>query len=99
MCCLQGMAQIGTWKVYPSYNHITDVQQAGSTIYTLASGGLFAYHKSDNSVQTFDRTTGLNDTEITHIGYNRAAKRLVIAVSYTHLAPLFACFNAAMSCE
>lgn len=78
MCCLQGMAQIGTWKVYPSYNHITDVQQAGSTIYTLASGGLFAYHKSDNSVQTFDRTTGLNDTEITHIGYNRAAKRLVI---------------------
>lgn len=78
MCCLQGMAQIGTWKVYPSYDHITDVQQAGSTIYTLASGGLFAYHKSDNSVQTFDRTTGLNDTEITHIGYNRAAKRLVI---------------------
>lgn len=78
MCCLQGMAQIGTWKVYPSYNHITDVQQAESTIYTLASGGLFAYHKSDNSVQTFDRTTGLNDTEITHIGYNRASKRLVI---------------------
>ena len=78
MCCLQGMAQIGTWKVYPSYDHITDVQQAGSTIYTLASGGLFAYHKSDNSVQTFDRTTGLNDTEITHIGYNRAAKRLVV---------------------
>ena len=32
MCCLQGMAQIGTWKVYPSYDHITDVQQAGSTI-------------------------------------------------------------------
>lgn len=78
MCYLQSMAQIGTWKVYPSYNHITDVQQAGSTIYTLASGGLFAYHKSDNSVQTFDRTTGLNDTEITHIGYNRVAKRLVI---------------------
>lgn len=78
MCCLKNMAQIGTWKVYPSYEHITDVQQAGSTIYTLASGGLFAYHKSDNSVQTLDRTTGLNDTEITHIGYNRAARRLVI---------------------
>ena len=28
MCCLHGMAQIGTWKVYPSYDHITDVQQA-----------------------------------------------------------------------
>ncbi len=78
MGCLQGLSQIGSWKVYPSYHDITDVQPAGNIVYVLASGGLFCYDKDDNSIQTFDKKTGLNDVEISHIAYSSAAKRLII---------------------
>ena len=78
MGCLQGLSQIGSWKVYPAYHDIMDVQQAGNRVYVLASGGLFCYDKDDNSIQTFDKKTGLNDVEISHIAYCSAAKRLII---------------------
>ncbi len=76
--CLQGLSQIGSWKVYPAYHDITDVEPAGKRVYVLASGGLFCYDKDDNSIQTYDKKTGLNDVEINHIAYSSAAKRLII---------------------
>lgn len=79
LCGLQGMAQIGTWKVYPAYEDVTDIQSAGNMVYVLASGGLYAYNKNDNSIQTFDKTTVLNDVDITHIAYNKNVKQLLIA--------------------
>ncbi len=78
VCYLSGIAQVETWKMYPSYYEITEIQPAGNTIFVLASGALFSYHKNDNSVQTYDKTTVLNDVDIAHIAYNKAVKRLVI---------------------
>lgn len=75
---LHTTAQIGTWKVYPSYNNITDIIPNGNKIYVLASGALFVYDKTDNSIQTFDKSNLLNDVDITHIAYNKVAKQFVI---------------------
>ena len=35
-------AGIGTWRNYLAYSDITDVQQAGTTLFVLASGGLYS---------------------------------------------------------
>ncbi len=70
-------ASAGTWKNYLAYSEITDVQQAGNTIFVLASNSLYSYNTADNSITTFDKTNGLSDCEIKMMAWCGAAKRLV----------------------
>ena len=68
-----------TWRSYLSYASPQQIVQAnGSLIYVLASNGLYSYNPNDQSVRTFDKVNGLSDGNITHIAYNKAARRLVI---------------------
>lgn len=67
------------WKAYLSYYDPTEIVEGeGKTIYVLASGGLYRYDRSDQSLTTYDKTLGLSDCGITHIGWSQKAKRLVI---------------------
>lgn len=67
------------WKAYLSYYDPTEIMEGeGKTIYVLASGGLYSYDRSDQSLTTYDKTLGLSDCGITHIGWSQKAKRLVI---------------------
>jgi hypothetical protein len=73
------MAQTGTWKAYVSYYEPTEIEQAANNvIYVLASNGLYSYNTSDQSLQTYDKTTVLNDCDIAHIAWCQQARRLVI---------------------
>ncbi len=74
----QQASTIGTWKNYMAYYDVQDVQQAGKLLYVLASNDLYVYNENDQSIQTYDKTNGLNDTEIQTISYNKSAKRLII---------------------
>jgi streptogramin lyase len=71
-------AQVGTWANYLSYADITDVVKGGSVLYVLASGNLFSYSTSDESVVTYDKANTLSDTQISHIAWCSAQSRLVI---------------------
>jgi hypothetical protein len=72
-------SQIGQWKSYLSYYEPTEIEEAGGNmLYVLASNGLYSYNKKDHSLQTYDKTTVLNDCGIAHIAWCQAAKRLVI---------------------
>lgn len=67
------------WKAYLSYYDPTEIVEGeGRNIYVLASGGLYRYDRSDQSLTTYDKTLGLSDCGITHIGWSQKAKRLVI---------------------
>ncbi len=72
------IAAVGTWKNYLAYSSITDVQQGGTMVYVLASGGLYTYNTTDQSITTYDKASGLNDCEIGYIAWCQAAKRLII---------------------
>ena len=74
---LYGLAQIGTWKNYLSYNHIEQICSAGDDIFVRASNGLYQYNQKDLSITTYDRTNGLSDTNIKFIGWSKQAKRLI----------------------
>lgn len=72
-------AQTGKWKSYLSYYNPTEIETAGSNmLYVLASNSLYSYNKSDKSLQTYDKTTVLNDCGIAHIAWCQKAKRLLI---------------------
>lgn len=47
-------------------------------LYVLASNSLYSYNKTDKSLQTYDKTTVLNDCGIAHIAWCQKAKRLLI---------------------
>lgn len=77
-CLLSHAFSTGTWKAYLAYHDITEIQQAGSSIYVLASNNLYSYNQNDQSILTYDKTKTLSDCHITHIAYCSSAKRLVI---------------------
>ncbi|MBP8758130.1 MAG: Por secretion system protein [Prevotella sp.] len=80
--CMVQAEQTGKWKAYLSYSDVQDVDQgSGNIIYVLASNNIYSYNAADQSIQTFDKTNGLSDCNISHISYNKSAKRLVIIYS------------------
>ena len=70
-------AQVGTWKHYLAYHEVQDICSTGDYLFVLASNGLYQYNLNDQSITTYDRTNGLSDTHITHIGWSQQANRLI----------------------
>ena len=67
------------WKAYLAYSDPTEIERAsGNLIYVLASGDLYSYDTSDQSLQTYDKTTVLSDCGIAHIAWCQQARRMVI---------------------
>ena len=71
-------AAIGDWKIYMSYSEPQQIQETGNYLFVQASNSLYLYNKNDQSIQTFDKTTGMSDVVVTNISWNQQAKRLVI---------------------
>lgn len=74
-----GATAIGTWKAYMSYYDVTEIEKGGNMLYVLASGNLYSYNESDQSIRTYDKINLLSDCDITHIAWCQSTKRLVIA--------------------
>lgn len=78
-------AAVGDWKVYMAYSEPQNIQETGNYLFVQASNSLYLYNKGDQSIQTFDKTTGMNDVVITHISWNKNAKRLVIVYDNSNI--------------
>lgn len=75
---LQSPAAIGDWRIYRSYDEPQQIQETGNYLFVMASNSLYLYNKNDQSIQTFDKTTGMSDIVVTNISWNQQTKRLVI---------------------
>ncbi len=71
-------AQVGSWRNYMSYHEPQQIVKGGQQLYVRASNSLYQYNLNDHSITTYDKVTGLNDSYITHIGWNEQVKRLII---------------------
>lgn len=79
------VSQVGTWRNYLAYSEVQDIQEAGNYLFVLASNGLYQYNKNDQSIFTYDKTNGMNDTNISHIRWCPQAKRLVVVYSNSNI--------------
>ena len=70
-------AQVGTWKNYLAYYEVQDICAAEDELFVLASNDLYQYNLNDQSIYTYDKTNGLNDTYITLIAWSKQAQRLI----------------------
>ena len=78
-------AAIGDWRIYMAYSNPQQIERVGEKLFVRASNSLYLYNKTDQSLQTFDKTTGLNDVTITQIGWNTTAKRLVVVYNNSNI--------------
>ena len=78
-------AAIGDWKAYMAYHEVQEIEQAGNLVFVQASNNLYVYNQSDQSIQTFSKMDYLNDCDIQHIAYNKAANRLLILYSNANI--------------
>lgn len=72
---------IGQWKDYLSYHQGLTVCQGGNKIYCCCSSGVFSYNLSDNSIERFNKVTGLSDIGCTVARYNPYDNILVVGYS------------------
>ena len=70
-------AQVGTWRNYLAYHDVQQICKADNELFVLASNDLYQYNLDDASITTYDKVNGLSDTRITHIAWNKKAKRLI----------------------
>ena len=71
-------AAVGDWKIYMSYSEPQQIQETDNYLFVQASNSLYLYNKNDQSIQTFDKTTGMSDVVVTNISWNQQTKRLII---------------------
>ena len=85
VCISMQAAQIGSWKVYPSYHNAQKSVAMGKIIYTVANGDLFSYNTEDTEVRTDDNLGVLNDVDIVDIGYSQEAKKIILIYSNSNI--------------
>ena len=78
-------AQVGTWRAYMSYYEPQQIVKGGHILFVRASNSLYTYNLNDQSITTYDKVNALNDTYITHIAWNDAAKRLIIVYKNSNI--------------
>ena len=71
-------SQVGTWENHLAYNELQNICAASNNqLFVLASNSLYQYNQNDESITTYDKVTGLNDTYITHIAWNPKVQKLI----------------------
>ena len=84
--CLSSTAQqLGTWRMYLSYQIATKSVVSGSIIYSLMNGNLLSYDTEDGEVRTYDRMGVLSDGSIEYIAYSKEADKLLIVYSNSNI--------------
>jgi hypothetical protein len=68
----------GEWHSWPAMWQTENVAETPRQVFAVANGTLYSYGKEDSRVTIYSKQTGLHDTDIQWIGYNAAAKTLLI---------------------
>ncbi len=85
LCLTATAQQLGTWRMYLSYQIATKSAVSGSIIYSLMNGNLLSYDTEDGEVQTYDQLRQLSDVNIAYIAYSKAAGKLLIVYSNSNI--------------
>lgn len=70
---------LGQWQSHFSYLSAKQVVEAGSRIYCASYNGLFSVNNQNGATKTLSKADGLSNTGISAMGYQPAAKLLMLA--------------------
>lgn len=66
------------WKLHYSYANPSVIEVADRRIYALSDGVLFSVDKETEAMECWNKSTGLTNTNITKIAYDKQTRQLVI---------------------
>lgn len=78
---IQAQLPIGSWRIHFAYNSVSQVAQADKKIFAVSEGSLFSINKSDKTIDLYDKTSGMNDNNVSAIEYDKSSKQLIIIYS------------------
>lgn len=81
--------ELGTWKMHLPYGASLGICDAGDRVYSASTQSIFAFDKSTNTIQTYDKSNALSDVGVKIINYDPATKALVIAYNNSNLDLIF----------
>lgn len=73
------------WKAYLSYHDATKNIVVGDRVYSLASGALYYYRAGETQVHVFSKATGLSDTDIRFIVYNKNLQNFLLVYTNNNI--------------
>lgn len=82
---LKAQLKIGEWRDHLSYSQALSVAETESSVFCSTRGGLFSYNKKTHSIQRLSKVTGLSETDIKAIKYNRENDILLVAYSNANI--------------
>ena len=72
---------IGHWKSHYAYSDATLSLKAFGQIFVLSDGSIYSFDPVDNALYTYDKTGGLNGTEIISMNYCKAENCILLVYS------------------
>jgi hypothetical protein len=80
-----GIPPVGMWREHLPYNSAIDVAIAKDRVYCATPYSLFSVIELNNSIERLSRVTGLSETGISCIEYDKLNDRLAIAYTNSNL--------------
>jgi sugar lactone lactonase YvrE len=82
---LSAQRPLGTWETFLPYGSAIQVTQSDDRIYCATPYSLLYVEKSDQSVNTLTKSTGLSDANPKHIAYHPSKKTLIITYANSNI--------------
>ena len=76
---------IGSWRTHLAYNNTEVIAQTKDKVYAVSEGALFSIGKYDDNVEILSKISGLNDNNISRIGYSKDNDILLIAYANSNI--------------
>ena len=75
---VNAQSRVGEWDVHLNYYEGNCLFSQDNVIYTGTNSQFFTYNQSDNSIESFSKLNGLNDTNVTAINLDSDGNILII---------------------
>lgn len=81
----QSIPPVGLWRDHLPYASVIDITGGGDKIYCATPYSVFIVNTKENSIERMSRTTGLNETGVSNIYYDKDNEKLLIAYSNSNI--------------
>ena len=82
---LQGQISLGQWRTHLPYRYCNIVEATNNRVYCAATGGLFSYNLTDNSIEKISKIDGLSDNGVSAMRWNDEHETLILAYQNSNL--------------
>lgn len=79
LCSTTAQIAMGAWRTHISYINTTQITQSTDKVYGISAGALFSVYKHEPFIETYSKSTGLNDNNVHIIKYSEKKDVLLIA--------------------